>query len=77
MALLLFLLPLFGLWGMAIEYVVTPIVLVFVVYLYLIKIRPFPFLDTSKLLSFTKDDKDLLRYVIINIKKVITRKNKV
>ncbi len=64
--LLLILLPLFGLWGMVIYELLLPIVIAYMSYRYLIKIKPQLRFSPISLFRFTNEDRNMIKSLYIN-----------
>ncbi len=69
------LLPIFGIWGIAIETVATAFFVLLLIYAYVKKFGGLGFaIDWRAIFSFTKTDKEFTRTIFFEIKRLIARK---
>ncbi|MDP2676839.1 MAG: hypothetical protein Q8O83_04105 [bacterium] len=67
----LILIPLFGIWGLALEYIITPLFLLGVLYWYIKTIKPGVWIQWSAILSFGKEDKIFLSNIFAQGKVIL------
>lgn len=68
------LLPIFGLWALALERIATPLIMFFVTYFYIVKIRPGINIDLKSLFKFTREDREFFRIMYKDFRSVLSKR---